>query len=232
MEPRSTRLLRSSIFRKQLIAITGLMIVGFVLVHLAGNLMLYAGPEKYNHYSEMLLSMGELLWVIRIGLIAAAAIHVVLTLQLALENYRARKDRYAVYQPVGDRSFATKTMKYSGGLILLFLFLHLSDFTFADKTGANSIVKGLNGGESLHLYGLVWNGFKNPLRSLIYILVMVAVGLHVAHGFESLFQTLGFNHDRYTPVLRRISLVIGVVVAAGFITIPLYVLFFPKPLGL
>lgn len=232
MEPRPSRFLRSSIFRKQVIAITGLIIVGFIFVHLAGNLMVYAGPETYNHYSEMLLSMGELLWLIRIVLITAAVVHVVLTLQLALENYRARGTRYAAYEPVGDRSFATKTMKYTGILIFLFLFIHLYDFTFADKAGDESVVTGLNEGESLHLYGLVWNAFNNPLRALFYVLVMVAVGLHMAHGVESLFQTLGFNHDRYTPWLRKISVVIGVVVAVGFITIPLYVLFFPKPLGM
>ena len=232
MELRPTQFFRSSIFRKQLIAITGFMIIGFVAMHMVGNMMVYAGPETYNHYSEMLLSLGELLWVIRIVLIAAAVVHVGLTLQLAYENHRARGDRYAVYAPVGDRSFATKTMKYTGILIFVFLFVHLNDFSLADKSGSTSIVAGLNEGESLHLYGVVWNAFKNPLRSLLYVLVMVAVGLHVSHGFESLFQTIGFNHDRYTPWLRRISVILGVVVATGFITIPLYMLFFPKPLGL
>ncbi len=226
MDPRPAHFLRSSIFRKQLIAITGLMIIGFVVVHLFGNLMLYAGPTKFNHYSELLLSMGELLWIIRIGLITAAVVHIGLTLQLVLENRKARTQRYEVYTPVGDRSFATKTMKYSGILILAFLVLHLYDFTLADKTSASSIVEGLNEGESLHLYGLVVNAFNNPLRSLIYIVVMIAVGLHLAHGLESLFQTLGFNHDRYTPRLRQLSLIFGVVIAAGFITIPLYVLIF------
>lgn len=232
MEPRPAHFFRSSIFRKQVIAITGLMIVGFVIVHLAGNLMVYLGPETYNHYSEKLLSMGALLWTIRIGLIAAVVVHVVLTLQLAHENWRARGTRYAVYEPVGDRSFATKTMKYTGILIFVFLFIHLYDFTFADKSGDTSIVTGLNDGESLHLFGLVWNAFQNPLRSLFYVVVMVAVGLHLAHGIESLVQTMGFNHDRYTPWVRRVSLAVGVVVAVGFITIPLYVLFFPRPLGL
>jgi len=232
MEPRPAHFLRSSIFRKQLVAITGLIIVGFIFIHLAGNLMVFAGPEKYNHYSEMLLSMGELLWLVRIVLIVAAVVHIGLTLQLAHENMRARGTRYAVYEPVGDRSFATKTMKYTGILIFLFLFIRLFDFTFADKTGDKSIVTGLNDGESLHLFGLVWTAFNNPLRALFYVVVMAAVGLHMAHGVESLFQTLGFNHDRYTPRLRKLSLVIGIVVAAGFITIPLYVLFFPKPFGM
>jgi succinate dehydrogenase / fumarate reductase, cytochrome b subunit len=231
MDPRPAHFLRSSIFRKQLIAITGMVLIVFVVLHLLGNLLLYAGPATFNAYSERLLSLGALLWLARFGLIVTAVAHVGLTLQVVFENYKARGARYAEFRAVGKRSVATRTMKYTGLIILGFLFLHLYDFTFGDKTGSQSIITGLAEGESLHLYGLVWNAFKVPWRSVVYMVVMVAVGLHTAHGFESVFQTAGFNHDRYTPWLRLISVILGVVVAVGFISIPLYVLILSRPFG-
>jgi succinate dehydrogenase / fumarate reductase cytochrome b subunit len=223
----------SSILRKQLAAITGLVMVGFIIAHLAGNLLILLGPEAFNHYAETLASLGELLWVMRFGLIASVLLHIYLTMQLVLENNRAREQQYEVTKDHGDRKMATRAMKYTGILIILFLFLHLYDFTFADKHGDGSIVEGLNDGESLGLFGLVWNSFSLQYiwRNFIYILAVGSVGLHLSHAIESLFQTLGINHPRYTPLIRKASLAIGIAVALGFASIPVYVLLMPKPFG-
>ncbi len=227
---------RSSVFRKQIVALTGLAMVGFVLAHLAGNLLIFRGPEAFNHYAETLASLGEILWIMRFGLIASVVLHIVMTLKLASENTAARDRPYEVTQDNGDRKLATRLMKYTGIMIILFLCLHLYDFTFGDKTGPGTVIDGLNDGESLGLFGLVWNSFKitrgwNWFRVVIYILAVSSVGMHLTHAIESLFQTLGLNHDKYTPIIRKASVAIGIAVAVLFASIPIYVSIMPSPFG-
>lgn len=227
-------LVGSSIFRKQISAITGLAMIGFVIAHLSGNLLIYGGPEMFNGYTEKLHEVEELLWIMRFGLIISIILHVVITLTLARENSRARDTRYQVTKDHGDRKMATRFMKYTGILIVFFLALHLYDFTFGDKHGDATIVEGLNNGESLGLFGLVWNSFSievNWWRVLIYEVAVIAVGLHLSHAIESLLQTIGFNHDRYTPTIRKASLAIGILIAIGFGSIPVYVALAPSPFG-
>lgn len=221
----------SSIFRKQLIALTGLVMVGFVVAHLSGNLLIYAGPKVFNAYAKALADIGPVLWVMRVGLISSVLLHVYLTLKLAAENTAARGQRYKVEKTKGDRSFATRMMKYSGILIVLFLALHLYDFTFSDHSSPKTIIEGLNDGESLGLFGLVWYSFKQMWRDFIYILAVSAVGLHLSHAIQSVFQTFGLNHDRYTPIVKKVSIVLGVAIAVGFGSIPIYVLIMKQPLG-
>ena len=227
-------LVGSSIFRKQVSAITGLAMIGFVIAHLSGNLLLYGGPEMFNGYTAKLHEIEELLWIMRFGLIASVILHIAVTLTLARENTRAREKRYDVTADHGDRKLATRAMKYTGIMIVLFLILHLYDFTFGDKYGEASIVAGLNDGESLGLFGLVWNSFKIDVgwwRVLIYEAAVISVGLHLSHAIESLCQTLGLNHDRFTPLIRKGSLAIGILVALGFGSIPIYVALAPSPFG-
>lgn len=227
-------LLGSSIFRKQVSALTGLAMVGFVIAHLSGNLLIFAGPEAFNAYAHKLASLGPLLWVMRFGLIICVILHVAITLTLAKENSNARSQRYDVEKDHGDRKLATRAMKYTGIMIVAFLILHLWDFTFGDKTGTKSIVSGLNDDESLYLFGLVWNSFSFSTgwwRDLFYIVAVSAVGLHLSHAIESVFQTFGFNHERYTPLIKKASLGIGIAVAVLFASIPIYVALFAKPMG-
>lgn len=227
-------LLGSSIFRKQVSALTGLAMIGFVIAHLSGNLLIFAGPEAFNAYAHKLASLGPLLWVMRFGLIICVVLHVAITLTLAKENANARSQRYDVEKDHGDRKLATRAMKYTGIMIVAFLILHLWDFTFGDKTGTKSIVSGLNDDESLYLFGLVWNSFSFSTgwwRDMIYIFAVGAVGLHLTHAIESVFQTFGFNHERYTPLIKKASLGIGIAVAVLFASIPIYVALFAKPMG-
>ena len=225
------RYLGSSVLRKQLVAITGLVMVGFVVAHLSGNLLIYGGPEVFNAYAQKLQDIAPLLWVMRVGLIVSTALHIVLTMTLVLENNAARGRNYQVGRAKTPRSFATQTMRYSGILIILFIALHLYDFTFANKTGPGSVVEGLNDGKSLELFGLVWNGFKQGWRSVIYVLAVASVGLHLSHAIQSVFQTAGFNHERYTPIIKKASIAVGVLVALGFASLPIYVFMAKEPFG-
>lgn len=212
---------RSSVFKKQLVAITGLVLVGFVIVHLAGNFIIFLGPAAFNHYSEMLHAVPELLWIARVVLIVSVIVHIGLSIRLTLENRASGgSGRYAVAATHGQTNFAKKFMILTGALLFFFLFLHLSDFTIGDKTGPATELKG----KEFELYGLVWNSFLNPLRVFVYLAAVWCVGMHLSHGIQSLFQSIGFYHDRYTPVIRQASLVLGAVIACGFSLIPIYVI--------
>ncbi len=215
--------LQSSIFKKQIAAVTGIILVLFIIGHLAGNLLIFAGPQALNEYAEKVLELGPFLWSFRIGLLAAFVLHVYFTIRVTQENRAATAGRYAVTNPKGDWPFSRRTMVYTGLLVFFFLFLHLFDFTFADHHGEGSVVMTGDGAMNLGLFGLVWNSFLNPLRSLVYILAVCAVGLHLSHGVQSLFQSLGVTHEHYTPLVQKGSIALGLVVAVGFSLIPIYV---------
>jgi len=210
----------SSITRELFIAASGLVLVMFILGHLAGNFFLFGGAAAYNGYSEHLHALGVVLWAIRLGLVTALLVHVVLTVMLALENRAARKTRYAVSTTAGGTDVAKLTMIYTGLLLAAFMVVHLVDFTFSDHTGARSMVAG----ENLGLYGVVWNSFANPLHSLFYILAVCAVGLHLSNAVSTIWVTLGVLTDAATVKVKRISKVVGALVALAFCSIPLYVL--------
>lgn len=219
----STRhVLRSSVFRKQIVAVTGLLMVLFIISHLAANLLIFIGPEALNGYTEVLHTLPELLWVARLGLIAALVAHVYFTLKLVLENRKSGgAGRYAVEASRrGDIPFARKFMALTGLIVFFFLFFHLNDFTIAEKTGVQTEING----EEYGLYGLVWNSFKNPLRDVFYIVAVCCVGMHLTHGIQSLFQSIGFHHERWTPIIMKTSVALGAVIAIGFSIIPIYVL--------
>jgi succinate dehydrogenase / fumarate reductase cytochrome b subunit len=216
--------LRSSVVRKQIIAVTGLAMIGFLVAHLSGNLLIYGGPELFNAYAHKVASFGPLLWVMRAGLIAAFIVHVWLTVTLWRENRVARPQGYEVDSPKGNRSFATTTMRYTGILVAAFLILHLSDFTFGSKSGPQSVVPSVEPDSSQELFGLVWNSFKSAGG-------IWRVPFYVSHAIQSVFQTFGFNHAKYTPLIKIASVIIGAGIAAAFASIPIYITLFSKPLG-
>ncbi len=212
--------LQSSIGKKQVVAVTGLLLIGFILGHLAGNLFIFKGPDALNGYAHKLASMRPAMLLVELGLAGVFILHVCLTLWLLLYNTDARPVAYEFYQPT-ERSLSSKLMPYTGSLLALFVLWHLADFTFADHKGALSLV----GKDSLGLYGVVFNAFKNPIHSALYILAMCAIGFHLTHGFQSFLQTLGIDHPKYTPVINIVSVLMGIGVAAVFSSMPLYVLF-------
>lgn len=205
------RTLAASIGKKLMMALTGMAFVGFLAAHLAGNLTIYGGRGAFNSYAEKLHSLGPLLTVMEIGLVAFALLHIATGLWLFYQNRRARPVRYAIDRSRGGRTLSSRTMPYTGLIILGFVALHLSNFTFRDKTGTT-------------IFDIVSAAFASPWTVILYTAAMVVVGLHVRHGFWSAFQTLGLNHPKYMPAIERLSIALGVIVALGFGLIPVVVM--------
>ncbi|OIP22879.1 hypothetical protein AUK22_10245 [bacterium CG2_30_54_10] len=220
------RYLQSSIGKKQIVAVTGLMLIGFILGHLAGNLLMFRGSEALNGYAHKLATMRPALLLVELALCVVFIVHLSFTLWLLLSNTDARPVPYESYEPT-ERSLSTRLMPYTGSLLAIFVLWHLFDFTFSDQTGALSVVVGK---DSMGLYGVVFNAFQSSFHSGLYILAMCAIGFHLTHGFQSFLQTLGFNHPKYTPGIKVISTLLGVAVAALFSSIPIYVKFFASPI--
>lgn len=207
-----------SIHKKQIVAVTGVMLIGFLLAHLTGNFLIFKGPDALNNYAKFLKSLGGLLWAMRIGLILSFVTHMFFTALLVIENRKARGGRYAVNENHrGKSSLASKTMPYTGTVILVYLVFHLLDFTFAEHTGVIN-------GQDLGLYGLVVNTLSQPLHAGLYIAAMIGIGLHLSHSVQSVFQTFGLNNDLWLPRLEKLSLAVGIIVALGYSSIPVYIL--------
>lgn len=212
---------KSSIGKKQIVAITGLLLILFLIGHLAGNLFIFAGPAAFNGYAKKLAGLRPGLLVVEFGLLGVFLIHAFTTLVLVLENIKAAGgSRYAVANSRGQRSWATKLRVYTGLFLLAFVVWHLLDFTFSDHHGPRSLLDG----ESLGLYGVVYSSFLNPIHSALYIIAMGCLGFHLAHGVQSFMQTFGFNHPKYTPIVHGVSNVFAFLLSAGFSSIPIYVL--------
>lgn len=205
-----TNTLGSAIGKKLMMAVTGLGFIGFLKVHLAGNLTLYGGKDAFNSYAEHLHALGPLVTIFEVGLLTLALIHVLTGLTLFLGNWRARPSRYIVNASAGGRSLGSRTMPYTGLIILLFVVYHLANFHFVDKTGTT-------------IFNIVQGAFKNPVNIVIYITAMIALAVHVSHGFWSLFQTIGANHPKYMPAIRLIGLLLSVAFGIGFGFLPIYV---------
>jgi succinate dehydrogenase / fumarate reductase cytochrome b subunit len=204
------------------VAVSGLALVLFVIVHLAGNFTLFAGPDAFNAYSRHLHSLGMLLWLARLGLIAAFVTHAVFTVWLFFANRAARKTSYAVNNRMGGTDLAKLTMIYSGAVVLVFVVLHLHDFTFRNAEGAAGAIA--DSGNNLGLYGLVWNSFSKPSHVIFYVVCMCALGLHLSNVISTIWVTLGVLTDAATPRVNLFARVIGVLLALGFSSIPIYVL--------
>jgi len=200
----------TSVGKKLLMAVTGLAFCGFLAAHLAGNLTLYGGADAFNSYAEHLHSLGPLLTVAELGLLALFVVHVVTGLLLFVQNLKARPQRYAVDASAGGRTLGSRTMPYTGGLILLFIIYHLFNFHFVDKSRTT-------------IFDIVSGTFSDPVQMVLYIAAMVVVAVHVSHGFWSLFQTLGANHPKYMPAIRLLGLLFAVALGVGFGFIPVYV---------
>ena len=200
----------SSVGKKLMMAVTGLFFCVFLVLHLAGNLTLYMGKDAFNSYAEHLHSLGPLLTLAEWGLLIFAIIHISTGLFLFYQNYKARPTRYAVNKRAGGRTLGSATMPYTGVLLFLFVIYHLFNFHFVDKTHTT-------------IFQIVSNAFAQPGYVLIYTFAMIIAAVHVSHGFWSAFQTLGANHPKYTPFLRRLSLVFSLIVGIGFGFIPVYV---------
>ncbi|HEX6810275.1 MAG TPA: succinate dehydrogenase cytochrome b subunit [Planctomycetota bacterium] len=212
---------RSSIGGKVTMAITGVLLFGFVVVHLLGNLKLLGGPDSINGYAKWLSDLGALLWVARIGLLAVFVLHVATAVRLARANKQARPVAYAKQGTV-VATFASRSMVLSGLTLLVFVVYHLLHFTFGVTNPEHYARKGLNaGGHDVH--AMVTSSFSVPAIAIAYVAFQLVLFLHLSHGIQSFMQTLGLNHARYTPLVKTLSWLFAALVAGGNATLALSV---------
>lgn len=203
----------SAIGKKLMMAVTGLAFCGFLVVHLIGNLTLYGGRDLFLSYAEHLHSLGPLITVFELGLLALALVHVLTGLTLFYQNLRARPVRYCVNKRAGGRTLGSATMPYTGILLLAFVTLHLLTFRFVDLTDRT-------------VFEVVTSAFSRTAYVAVYVLAMIVAAVHVSHGFWSAFQTVGASHPKYMPLIRSVGLLFSLIVGLGFGAIPIYVYVF------
>jgi succinate dehydrogenase cytochrome b subunit len=202
--------------KKAVMAVTGVILFGFVIGHLAGNLQIFEGAAKINAYGRFLHSIGELLWPVRILLLVAVGLHITATVQLALVKKRARPVGYSRKQAIAS-SYASRTMYWSGPIVLAFIIFHLMQFTFGYIHPEAAYVPE-------DVFHNVVTGFRVWWVSAWYIFAMCLLGLHLRHGLWSMFQSLGMNHPRHTPMLKSAALLIALAIVLGYISIPISIL--------
>ncbi|ATC63617.1 succinate dehydrogenase [Nibricoccus aquaticus] len=232
-------LFRSSIGRKFLMAITGLILIGFVVGHLVGNLQIFAHPDKINGYAHFLQSLGPALWAVRLGLLACIAIHIWAAVVLTLENKSARgPSSYGVTRWL-QAAWASRYMRLSGIVVLAFIIYHLAHFTIGASWAEGGNYKTnlaeyqmqsdfhllgfpvVAKGEAVHdVYSMVYLGFSNPIVSGFYILAITLLTIHLLHGMDSLFQTLGWRNQTWASCLRKVVGLFCFLYLAGNIAIP------------
>jgi succinate dehydrogenase / fumarate reductase cytochrome b subunit len=197
-------------------AVTGAILVLFVLGHMLGNLQVYLGPEALNRYGALLRQLlhGTGLWIVRFGLLAAVSLHIWSATALTLESRRARPQGYREVR-WKESTYASRTMRWGGVILLLFVVYHLLHFTTG--TAHPDFVEG-------DVYHNFVTGFQNVPASLVYIVAMLALGLHLRHGVWSMFQTLGVSHPRYMRLARAGAWILAALVVAGNVSFPLAVL--------
>lgn len=208
----------STVLKKQITGITGLVMLLWILAHLSGNFLIFKGPQAFNEYAAFLQSLGPLLWVTRIVLLVMVVVHIGFSIQLSIQNKQSRKHRYhQLKNHTNENSLSVKLMPYTGSIILIYIIFHLLDFTLAEKVG---LVNGVDYG----LYGLIINVLGQPLHAFAYIIAMMAAGSHLYHAFQSVFQTFGLMSHSTQSKLMITSKVLGIAVAVGFSSIPIYIL--------
>ena len=202
--------------KKVVMAVTGVMMFGFVVGHMLGNLQMFEAPEHINAYGHFLHNLGELLWLERGIMLLAIALHILATVQLALRNKAARPVGYSRQQAINS-SYASRTMYWSGPIVLAFIIFHLLQFTAGYVHPQATFVEG-------EVYANVVSGFKVWWVSLWYIFSMCLLGLHLSHGLWAMFQSVGLGHPRLTPMLKNAARATAALIVLGYISIPIAVL--------
>ncbi len=201
--------LKSSIGKKSIMAVTGLMLGLFLIAHLAGNSTAFFGRTAFNSYATHLHSLGGLVKVFELLLLTVFSIHIYFGIALFLENLEARPSRYEIDSSAGGRTWASRTMPYTGLLILVFIFHHLAKFHFGEFETVSDLVR---------------DNLSRPISGGYYIFSLAVLTLHISHGSWSFFQTLGMNHPKYDTPIKLLTLAGSILIGITFIMIPLLAL--------
>ncbi len=219
---------RTSVGKKVIVAVSGLVLISFVVGHLLGNLQIFLGPDWINSYAEHLRALGPLLWAIRVFLLLSFIVHIYVSIRLAIDNRRARPEAY-VKKDYVKATFASRYMWLSGLVVLAFLLYHLAHFTVrvADPRFALLKADPLN---RYDVYSMMVYGFQNVVVSAFYVLAMFLLMLHLTHGASSFFQSVGLNNKRLTPRFALAGRIFAWLIFIGYTSIPVAVLLgFVKP---
>jgi succinate dehydrogenase / fumarate reductase cytochrome b subunit len=205
---------RSTVGKKVVMAVTGAMLVLFLVGHMLGNLQVYLGAEAYNHYAEALKALGAGLWAIRLGLLLILVVHLWSSFLLWRTSSNARPVGYKKWEPDAS-TYASRTMRWTGPIIAAYALFHILHLTVGVQQPWF---------DPHNVYGNVVRGFSNPLLSGIYIVSMLLLVFHLYHGAWSFLQSLGANHPRYNQWRKNFALVVTALIGLGFIAVPLGVL--------
>jgi len=210
--------LRSSIGKKYVVGFFGALLCLYLVVHLFGNLMFYGGQIWFNQYAETLESVPGLI-LIELALAAVFILHILFALIVTIGNWRSAgtaTKRYAVVASKGEKNVINTSMIWTGLLVVLFLALHVTNLRFGAAL--------MGGTKDYGYYGLLLFLFKKPWYSALYIISLIALGLHLWHGVQSVSRTFGFQHPKYFPAIFQFSKIFAIVITLGFISIPVYVM--------
>jgi succinate dehydrogenase / fumarate reductase cytochrome b subunit len=205
---------RSLVGKKVVMAVTGVILLLYIIGHLLGNLQIFEGPERLNAYAAFLKSTGELLWAVRIVLLVSLVLHVIASVQVSLASKRSRPAGYAEKKSI-ETSYAARTMIWSGPLIFLYVVYHLAMFTFL-VTGP--------GYSPTDVYRNEVQAFQVPAISAFYVVAIIFLGMHLYHGAWSMLHTLGASNPRYRVLRRTIAPIVAIAITVGYIAIPIAVL--------
>jgi len=218
MAPNLFRIFSSSVGTKLLIGLTGVLLVGYMVLHVVGNALIFLGRDTFNEYSHKLVS-NPLIVPIEIGLLLVFLVHIYKTVTMWMRNKAARPVRYQKKELAGHtsrKSLASSTMIASGLIVMLFVTIHVKQFKFGSfylASGSDTV---------RDLYRTEIEVFRNPLWVAFYVIATLLVGLHMRHGISSAFQSLGIDHPRYTRRIVAIGMAVAVVVGGGLALIPIW----------
>lgn len=204
---------------KILMALTGLILIGFLVVHLMGNLLIFVGPETLNQYGLKLREYPYLLWSARAVLFLSVCLHIYAAIKLSMLNKLARPVSYHSQKPT-KASLASRTMLVSGCIVLFFIVYHLAHFTF--RWTHREMFAYL---DEHDVYAMVVLSFKSPWVTGFYLVSVLLLMSHLFHGVNSFFQTLGINHSKYNKIIRAVGPILSVLLAFGFLAVPLSIFF-------
>jgi succinate dehydrogenase / fumarate reductase cytochrome b subunit len=214
------QLLSNTLGKKVLMAVTGLFMLLFVAVHLLGNTSVFAGPGGINVYAAKLHGLGPFVWVFRLFMGAMLAIHVIFGVLLTLDNRAANPGKYAVKKML-KATFASETMIWTGLLLLAFLGYHLAQFTLRVTPDIGEAARAVRPGD---VFSMMVGSFRVTWISLVYIAAMVVLFLHLSHGIQSIFQTVGLSNDKALVQYERYGTLLSVLFLLGYCSIPVLIL--------